>query len=141
MLTGIASGVPVELLVLAWGCVLLVFNILLAGQLRTRQYGVDWNMGPRDETSGLAPLPPQTGRVIRAQANLQETFPVAVAALIGVVLAGRTGTVSHIGAWVWLGARVAYLPVYWSGIKGLRSLLYIVSMVGLLMVLWPLLWG
>ena len=44
-----------------------------------------------------------------------------------------------LGGWIWLGARVLYLPIYWAGIKGVRTAVFVVGLVGLLMVLWPLL--
>ncbi|HKX77951.1 MAG TPA: MAPEG family protein [Novosphingobium sp.] len=126
-----------EILILAWGAVLLMANILIAIQLKTRQYGRDWNAGNRD---GEMPPPGEVAaRVSRAQANLAETFPVAMVALLGVVLAGRTSDTTALGGWIWLGARFAYLAVYWAGIKYLRSLVYLVSLIGLAMVLWPLL--
>lgn len=126
-----------EILVLAWGAVLLLANVFLAAHLKTRQYGADWNIGPRD--AAMPPLNPAAARVARAQANLIETFPIAIVALVGVVLAGRTSGVTTAGAWIWLAARVVYLPVYWAGIKGLRTAIFLVSVAGLLMVLWPLL--
>ncbi len=88
----------------------------------------------------MPPLEPRAARVKRAQDNLLETFPIAIVALLGVVLAGRTSGVTTAGAWIWLAARAVYLPVYWAGIKGLRTVIFLVSLVGLLMVLWPLLW-
>jgi uncharacterized MAPEG superfamily protein len=126
-----------EVLVLAWGAVLLLVNIFLAGHLKTKQYGADWNIGARD--GPMPPLEAHAGRVKRAQDNLLETFPIAVVALFGVVLAGRTSGVTTAGAWIWLAARVIYLPVYWAGIRGLRTVIFLISLIGLLMVLWPLL--
>lgn len=126
-----------EILVLAWGAVLLLANIFLAGHLKTKQYGADWNIGARDEP--MPPLEPHAARVKRAQDNLLETFPIAVIALFGVVLAGRTSDLTTIGAWIWLAARVVYLPIYWAGIKGLRTVVFLISLTSLLMVLWPLL--
>jgi uncharacterized MAPEG superfamily protein len=126
-----------EIFVLAWGAVLLLANIFLAGHLKTKQYGADWNIGARDEA--MPPLEPHAARVKRAQDNLAETFPIAVVALFGVVLAGRTSDTTTIGAWVWLAARVIYLPIYWLGIKGIRTVVFLISLVGLVMVLWPLL--
>jgi len=127
----------VEILILAWGAVLLIVQIFLAGHLKTRQYGADWNIGARDEP--LPPLNPVAGRAARAQANLFETFPVAVVALVGVVLAGRTSELTMIGGWLWLAMRVVYVPIYLAGIKGLRTVVFLVSVLGLAMVLWPLL--
>ncbi len=127
----------VEILILAWGAVLLLVHIFAAGGARTKQYGRDWNMGARDEA--LPPLEPVPARLLRAQANYAETFPIAIIALLGVVIAGRTSDMTAIGGWIWLGARVAYLPIYRAGIPKLRTAVFLVSLVGLLMVLWPLL--
>lgn len=126
-----------EILILGWGAVLLLAHISAAGHYKTKQYGTQWNIGARDEA--LPPLEPVAGRLVRAQANYAETFPIAIIALAGVVLAGRTSYATALGGWIWLGARAAYLPVYWAGIKGLRTAIYLVSMIGLVMVLWPLL--
>lgn len=126
-----------EIVILAWGAVLMLVHVFLAAHFRTRQYGVRWNIGARDEA--LASLAPVAGRLVRAQANFAETFPVAVVALFGVVLAGRTSGMTALGGWLWLGARAAYLPVYWAGVPGLRTAIFAASLAGLLMVLWPLL--
>ena len=126
-----------EILILAWGAVLLLVHVFAAGHFKTRQYGAQWNVGARDEA--LPPLEPIAGRLVRAQANFAETFPIAIVALLGVVLAGRTSDMTALGGWIWLGARAAYLPVYWAGIKGVRTAIFMVSLVGLILVLWPLL--
>ena len=70
-----------EILVLAWGAVLLLVHIFAAAQLKTRQYGIEWNAGPRDASQ--PPLEKYAGRLVRAQANMLETFPIAIAALLG----------------------------------------------------------
>lgn len=130
---------PVELKILALGAILLFVHIFVAIRYKTAQYGRDWNMGPRDEE--LPPPSPVTGRAIRAQANFQETFPIAIVALMGVVLAQRTGQWTALGGWIWLGARIVYLPLYLAGIRVVRTLAYTVSMIGLALVLKPLLIG
>src|SRR5262250_977108 len=98
----------VELKILALGALLLVVYIFTATRFKTAQYGREWNMGARDEA--LPPPRPVTGRTMRAQANFLETFPIAIVALLGVVLANRTSELTALGGWIWLGARVAYLP-------------------------------
>lgn len=130
---------PIEITILAWGAVLLLVHIFAAGHVKTKQYGTTWNMGARDEA--LPPLNPVAGRLTRAQANFQETLPFAIVALLGVVLADRTSEWTAIGGWVWLGARTAYLPTYGLGIPKVRTLVFLVSLVGLGMVIWPLLRG
>lgn len=130
---------PVELRIAALGALLLVVHIIVAVQFKTKQYGRKWNVGARDEA--LPPLDPLAGRLARAQANFQETFPVAIVALLGVVLAGRTGAWTALGGWIWLGARLVYFPLYWAGIPVIRTIVWSVSIVGLAFVLKPLLIG
>ena len=128
---------PVELKILAFGALLLVVHIFTATRFKTAQYGRKWNAGARDED--LPPPSPITGRTMRAQANFAETFPIAIVALLGVVLANRTNEMTVLGGWIWLGARIVYLPLYAAGIPVVRTIAFAISMVGLGMVIWPLL--
>jgi uncharacterized MAPEG superfamily protein len=129
----------VELKILALGALLLLVHIFVATRFKTAQYGRKWNVGARDEA--LPPPNPMTGRTMRAQANFLETFPVAIVALLGVVLANRTSEATALGGWIWLGARVVYLPLYAAGVPVIRTIVFAISIVGLAMVLWPLLVG
>ncbi|MFL6724819.1 MAG: MAPEG family protein [Sphingomicrobium sp.] len=130
---------PIELTILALGAVLLFVHIFTATRFKTAQWGRKWNVGARDEA--LTEPNPVTGRTMRAQANFQETFPIAIIALLGVVIVGRTSQWTAIGGWIWLGARLVYLPLYATGVRGYRTVVWTISMVGLGMVLWPLLFG
>ena len=130
---------PVELRVAAFGALLLFVHIFAAIRARTAQYGRAWNSGARDET--MPPPNALVGRLTRAQANFAETFPIAIVALIGTVLAERTSEWTALGGWIWLGARIVYLPLYAFGVPVVRTLVYSVSLVGLGMAIWPLLLG
>jgi uncharacterized MAPEG superfamily protein len=124
-----------ELVVLAWGCVLGLVHIFAAVRVKTRQYGTAWNISARDEA--LPPPEPLVGRLARAQANYFETFPIAAAAILIVYSAGLHDRLTALGAIIWLVARIVYLPVYALGIPMLRTALFIASVIGILMVLWP----
>ena len=124
-----------ELIVLAWGCVLALVHIFAAVRVKTRQYGTKWNVGARDEE--LPPPSPLVGRLARAQANFLETFPVFAAAALIVTVADLGGRWSAIGAWLWLAARIVYLPLYAAGVPVLRTLVFLVSVAGIALVLWP----
>lgn len=128
---------PVELRILALGAVLLFIYIFVAVRFKTAQYGRKWNVGARDED--LPPPNAMTGRTMRAQTNFLETFPIAIVALMGVVIANRTSPSTALGGWIWLGARIVYLPLYAAGIRVIRTIAFAISMVGLAMVIWPLL--
>jgi uncharacterized MAPEG superfamily protein len=130
---------PVELKIAALGALLLFVHIFAATRFKTAQYGRKWNVGARDE---VLPEPnAMTGRMMRAQANFQETFPIAIVALLGVVIAGRTSQWTALGGWIWLGARLVYLPLYGSGVAVVRTIVWTIGIIGLAMVLWPLLAG
>ena len=129
----------VELKIAALGALLLLVHIFAAVHLKTKQYGRKWNVGARDES--LPPLDPVGGRFARAQANFQETFPIAIVALLGVVIAGRTSAWTALGGWIWLAARTIYLPLYAFGVPVVRTIAFTISIAGLVMVLWPLLAG
>ncbi len=124
-----------ELTVLAWGCVLALVHIFAAVRVKTRQYGTTWNMGARDEA--LPPPEPIVGRLARAQANFFETFPIAATAILIVSITDQTTTWTELGALIWLGARIVYLPVYAAGISKIRTAIFLVSVFGIAMILWP----
>lgn len=125
-----------ELSILAWTLVLALIQVLLPSVVRTRETGIGYEAGPRDQ-----PGPPQrkiTGRLFRAQANLFETFPIFAAAILIVHVAGRENVLSVYGAWIYLIARVVYVPLYAAGIPFLRSVAWVASVVGILLVLVPI---
>jgi uncharacterized MAPEG superfamily protein len=125
----------IELDVLAWGCVLALLHIFAAVRVKTRQYGTKWNVGARDEE---LPAPqPIVGRLARAQANFYETFPLYAAAALIVSVAHLNTRWTAIGALLWIGARLVYLPLYAAGVPYLRTAAWAVSLVGIVMVLRP----
>lgn len=125
----------IELKVLAWGCVLGLVHIFAAVRVKTRQYGTKWNVGARDEQ--LAPPQPIVGRLARAQANFFETFPIAAAAILIVSAAGLADRWTAAGAILWLVARVLYLPIYAIGIAKVRTIIFLASVVGIILILRP----
>lgn len=122
-----------ELTLLAWTLVLALFQILLASTLRTRETGAEYNAGPRD---GVAPPPrPVTARLQRAQANLFETLPLFAAAVLIAHVSNNEGDLTLWGSWMYLVARIVYVPLYAAGIPLVRSLVWLVSLAGLIMIL------
>lgn len=125
----------IELKFLAWAVVLGFVQLLLADVLVTRQRGLAWNTGPRDTSP---PLTGVAGRSERAYRNFLETFPFFAAAVLAVVVAGRTDQHSALGVQLYLWARIAYIPLYLGAVRHVRSLAWLVSMLGLVLVLSPL---
>ena len=128
-----------ELTILAWTLVLALVQILLPATLRTRETGASYNLSARD---GEAPPPrPVTARLQRAQANLFETLPLFAAAVLIVHVAERSSALTLWGCWLYLVARIVYVPLYAAGVPVLRTLVWTVSVVGLAMLLFALLGG
>ena len=125
--------VTTELTLLGWTLVLAIVQILLPAHLRNQETGVGYNAGPRDEAG--PPVGTVTGRLKRAQANLFETLPLFATAILIAHVAGRDGTLTLAGAWLYLLMRLAYVPVYAAGIPYLRSAIWLISLAGLVLVL------
>lgn len=130
---------PQEILILALAAVLLVIHIQVAIRAKTKQYGIAWNTGARDEA--MPPPGPVVGRLERARDNYLETLPIAMIALFGVVLADKASETTAIAGWVWLAARAIYLPLYWSGVPRVRTLVWAVGTLAILVVLAILMFG
>ncbi|MEN1939787.1 MAPEG family protein [Luteimonas sp. MJ204] len=122
-----------ELQMLAWAIALGLVHLMLDAAMKTSERGLAWNASARDGQS--KPLGPVAGRVNRGWKNFLETFPMFAAAVLAVVLAERTGDQTALGAQLYFWARLAYIPAYASGIPYVRSLIWGVSLVGILLVL------
>ena len=123
---------PPEIQMLAWGILLGVAQLFLAAALMTRQRGLEWNASARDGDP-----PPLTGvaaRADRAFRNFLETFPFFAAAAVAVTATGSGDTGTALGAQLWFWARVLYVPLYLAGIPYVRSLVWGVALVGMLLV-------
>jgi uncharacterized MAPEG superfamily protein len=126
-----------QLTILGWTLVLALVQILLASSMRTRETGIEYNMSARDDK---APPPGRiTSRLQRAQANLFETLPLFAAAVLIAHVGGRDGDLTLWGCWLYLVARIVYLPLYAAGIPMVRSLVWGASLAGLGMVLFAIL--
>lgn len=127
----------IELTCLAWAVVLGLLHILVAGNARTKELGNKWNVSARDGV--IPPLSPLVGRLLRAQSNFFETFPLFATAVLIVATTHTFSSYSYWGAIIYLIARVIYFPLYAFGIPVVRTLVWLVSIVGLLLVLVPVL--
>ena len=123
----------IELTMLAFAIVLGLVQLVLAAQVKNRQLGYIWAAGPRDE-----PRPPVAGipgRLDRALANFLETFPFFAAAVLIAHAAGRHDWMTEWGSVLYLAARVVYVPLYAFGVFLVRSLVWNVGTLGIVLIL------
>ena len=121
------------LVYLGWTLVLALVQVALAAAAKRGQDGgLKWASGNRDEEptyTGLA------GRMVRAQANLFETLPVFIGAVLLAHVSARSPVLTAWGAGIFFWARLVYIPVYAAGLVPWRSIVWGVAMVGLILVL------
>jgi uncharacterized MAPEG superfamily protein len=100
-----------------------------------RQQGLAWARGPRDEDR---PVTGVAARLERAFRNYMETFPLFAVAVIANLTADTKSGFAY--GLVWWGsltyvlARIVYVPLYAAGVPGLRTLVWFISILGLLAV-------
>ena len=122
-----------ELKLLAWSVVLGFVHIVLASHAASFQHGYDWTASSRDHP--MPPLPGVGGRLERASRNFLETFPFFAAAVLIAHAAGRESWLTWWGANLYFWGRIAFLPLYAFGVFLIRSLVWNVSAIGILLIL------
>lgn len=127
----------IEIQMLVWAMLLGFVHLFATSSVITRERGLQWNASARDGQA--APPSALAGRLQRAQANFMETFPFFAAAVLAVVVTqqqdGRTALAVQLYFW----ARVVYLPLYAAGVPYVRSMVWLVSLVGIGLLLGALL--
>ena len=89
-------------------------------------------MSPRDEPRQLTGA---AGRLQRALINHFEGLILFTIAVVVVTLSDRSNAVTQMAAWVYLGARVLYVPAYVFGLSPWRSLIWFVGFLATLAML------
>lgn len=127
-----------EMFYLFWAIVLGLFQLLLAILSNVTGRGMSWAQGPRDD--GRPALPKHRGRIERAWQNFLETFPFFAAAVLMASALNMQSATTTMGAEIYFWARVAYVPAYVVSIPFLRTLIWLISLAGIVIILcgiWP----
>ena len=98
--------------------------------------GIKWIFYNRDtELKGVAPW---GGRAVRAHANLADNLAI-YAAVIGLAhLTGSTNGTTAIAGIVLLSARVLHAMIYIAGIPYLRTAVFAVAQLSMLVYVWQI---
>jgi uncharacterized MAPEG superfamily protein len=123
----------IELQLLFWSVVLGLVQLVIATALATRDQGLAYNLSARD-----LPAPPVTvltGRFGRAFGNFRETFVYFAVAVLLVSVLVKESELSAWGAHLYFWSRLVYVPVYAVGIPVLRTVVWTMSILGLVLVL------
>jgi len=121
-----------ELTYLLYAVILLIAHILIQATLSDLSKGILWALGTQDEHRDQNVI---AGRVQRALKNYLETFPAFVALALLLAITERSTGLSATGAALYFWARVAYVPAFASGIPLTRSVAWLASIGGLVLMI------
>jgi uncharacterized MAPEG superfamily protein len=125
-----------ELVWLLWAVALTFAQMLVAVSGATLQVGLPALAGNRE---GLPPFTGWAGRADRAHHNMLESLVLFAALVLIAVVSGKTNATTLLGAQIFVWARLAYAVVYVAGIPWLRTLVWLVSVVGMILIFFQLL--
>jgi uncharacterized MAPEG superfamily protein len=120
-----------ELTLLVWAVVLTVVQMLAAVQGAFNQVGLPRLAGNRE---GMPEITGWGGRAARAHRNMLESLVLFAVLVLVAVAAGKTNDMTLLGAQIFFWARVAYAVIFIAGIIWLRTLVWFVSIAGLIVI-------
>jgi len=119
---------------LVWSGILTFLMLVLGLLLRTQAWSPGGLMVAFSDREGvIAPLG-LAGRADRAANNMIEAMAMFLAVVLAASIAGKAPQAAF-GATIFFWARVAYWPAYLAGIPVLRTLIWLVSIVGLILII------
>jgi uncharacterized MAPEG superfamily protein len=130
-----ASPIPwlsTEIAYLALSVLLLGVHLNFQSILMTRELGRDYNTSARDNQRKVTGVAARAERALR---NFNETFPAFAALALAIQVTGSADWWTGFGAALYFWSRVVYLPLYLFGVQHWRSLVFILSGVGLIILL------
>ncbi len=111
-----------------WGLVQMMWSAAAA----RAQQGLAWAIGPRDDPR---PITGGAARLDRAYRNYLETFPVFVAAMLAAIVTGKVGVLTFWGGHLYIWSRIAFTPLYLLGTPYVRTIAWVVSIVGIALII------
>ncbi len=121
-----------EITLLAWSVVLAIVHMLATVQALVSQKGLMTAFGNRENLPELAGW---GGRAQRANVNMAQNLVLFAAVVLAAVAAGTTNNMTLLGAQLFFWGRVGYAVCYLGGIKYLRTASWLVSIIGIALVL------
>jgi uncharacterized MAPEG superfamily protein len=120
-----------ELVWLAWAVALTFAQMLIAVLGAVAQVGLPALAGNRE---GLAPIRGWADRAARGHRNMLESLVLFTALVLISVVTNKTNSTTLLGAQLFFWGRLAYALVFIAGIPWLRTVVWTVSIVGLVLI-------
>lgn len=117
-----------ELTVLTLAALLQVVQFFLMAIPVNLELGTEKTMSPRDPSQMGGPvaeqISPKTGRLVRALNNHFEGLILFTIACTIIAISGQSTALTATCAWLYLAARIAYVPAYYLGLTPWRSIIW-----------------
>jgi uncharacterized MAPEG superfamily protein len=120
-----------DLRLLLWSVALTFIEVVVAALSASGQVGLGVLAGNRDSLPRLTDF---AGRATRAHRNMMESLPLFIALVLIAQIAGRTNGATLLGAQLFFWGRLAHWIIYLIGIPWLRTLAWVVSVIGMVMI-------
>lgn len=128
-----------ELKVLTLAALLQVVQFALMAIPANLELGPGKTMSPRDKSRLGGALEDQmsegTARLYRAMNNHFEGLILFAIACVAVILADKTSPFTTACAWIYLGARILYIPAYYYGLRPWRSVIWFAGFLATTLIL------
>lgn len=115
-----------ELTALALAGLLQMAQFVLFAVPANLELGTGYTSSARDRPPSRQ-MSPRTGRLQRALNNHFEGLILFTLAVVVVTLGNQSTPVTQTAAWVYLAARILYIPAYALGLRPWRSLIWAVG--------------
>jgi uncharacterized MAPEG superfamily protein len=125
-----------DLKLLVWSAALTLFQSVIAVLGTMLQVGLPKVAGNRDNMPAIEGW---AGRAQRAHRNMLESVVLFAILVLVAQIAGKANPTTTLGAELFFWARLAYAAAYLIGIPWLRTAVWGVSVVGLLLIFGQLL--
>jgi len=122
---------PIELKYLAASSLLLIIMIGVQAFLGAMHQGIIPLIGSRDSLKDDNVV---IGRAKRANQNMIEALVIFTPLVLVAAQTNSLNATTALGAALFFWGRAAFAPLYWIGVAWLRTLVWFVSVIGILMV-------
>jgi len=120
-----------DLKFLVWSVALTAVQMVVAVLFAIQQVGLPRLAGNRD---GLPAATGMAGRAQRAHRNMLESLVLFAALVLVAQAIGKANAATALGAQLFFWGRLAYAIVYLAGVPWIRTGVWAVSVVGLVMI-------
>jgi uncharacterized MAPEG superfamily protein len=125
------NNMPTDLTLLVWAVALTLVQSVIAVLGAQMQVGLPALAGNREN---LPPITGWAGRAARAHRNMLENLVLFAALVLVAHAAGKANGTTALGSELFFWARLVYVPVFVIGIPWVRTGVWAVSVVGLVII-------